>query len=152
MIEVEKQCFKCKEWKSPDEFYVHKEMADGRLGKCKECTKKDVLEHRNANIERIRTYDRERGKMPHRIAAQMERSKIYKRLNPECFAVASILNRAVRTRRIKKPRKCSRCGKSSRIYGHHEDYCKPLEVIWVCQACHKAIHKNNHVMTVRVNP
>ena len=37
-----KVCFKCGVEKSISSFYVHKKMADGRLNKCIDCTKKDT--------------------------------------------------------------------------------------------------------------
>ena len=136
-----KKCFKCGEEKDIEMFYRHKAMADGRLGKCKECAKKDVTEHRNKNIERVRAYDRERGKLPHRILASKLHTKWFREHNPEKYAAQILLGNAVRAGKLKRPNKCSRCGRKTKIMGHHIDYFKPLDVIWVCQPCHKVLHK-----------
>ena len=42
---------------------------------------------------------------------------------------------------LKKPDSCSKCGDTRRIEGHHEDYSKPLEVIWLCSFCHRKLHR-----------
>jgi len=46
-----KKCFKCSLLKPLSEFYKHRKMTDGHLGKCKDCTKKDVKE-RESNLRK----------------------------------------------------------------------------------------------------
>lgn len=36
---------------------------------------------------------------------------------------------------------CIRCGKSEGVVAHHEDYSKPLEVMWLCRFHHRERHK-----------
>lgn len=43
-MEVKKVCFKCYIDKPLSEYYKHKQMGDGHLNKCKDCTKNDVKE------------------------------------------------------------------------------------------------------------
>jgi len=54
--------------------------------------------------------------------------------------VRAIVNKAIKAGKIVKPICCSVCQKTGRIEGHHEDYDKPLEVIWLCRKCHGNLH------------
>lgn len=137
-----KKCFKCGKLKSLLKFYRHKKMADGYLGKCKECTKKDSSNHRWSNVEKVRAYDRKRGKSPHRIKENTERIKKYRKRFPLRYKAHTAVNNAVRDGRLKKPKKCSVCSKAGRIEAHHDDYSKPLRVAWACSVCHKRLDKD----------
>lgn len=134
-----KKCFKCGQVKSLDEFYRHPAMFDGRLNKCKECTKNDVNKHRQENIEKIRAYDRERAKNSDRIKAASAVNKAWRNADKRRSVAHSAVARAIKAGRLLRM-PCSRCGDANSL-AHHEDYDKPLEVVWLCQPCHKQRHK-----------
>jgi hypothetical protein len=48
-------------------------------------------------------------------------------------------NNEVIAGRIKR-QACSQCGKPT-AEGHHPDYEKPFDVIWLCRKCHAALHR-----------
>lgn len=132
-----KTCFKCKRELERTEFYKHPQMGDGLLGKCKDCTRDDVTEHRIKNVGRIRQYDRERSALPKRRALVAVVSAAWKAIHPERRRAQNALNNAVRDGRITKPDTCQRCGiRSGRIEGHHPDYSRPFDVEWLCKPCH----------------
>lgn len=53
----------------------------------------------------------------------------------------SYLNVYVRRGKILK-QPCSICN-AAKAEAHHNDYTKPLEVIWYCRSCHLLLHKKN---------
>ena len=134
-----KECFKCKAVKPLDEFYKHDRMGDGHLNKCKQCAKNDVAKHREENLEKIRQYDRERAKRPERIKACLQVNRAWRQADKRRGAAHNAVARAVRLGRL-TPEPCERCG-CEKSLAHHEDYDKPLEVVWLCQPCHKQRHK-----------
>ena len=132
-----KVCFKCGVEKPLTEFYKHKDMADGHLNKCKDCTRRDVKEHRDENAERYREYDRSRQS----VDRHTDR-KGYRKRNPLKYRAHCAVNNAVRDGKISKPSSCEGCGKSGRIHGHHHSYERDswLKVRWLCSLCHMQEH------------
>ena len=86
MVTSRKVCFKCETEKDRSEFYTHPQMSDGLMGKCKECTKRDVTSNRKKNLNRIREYDRTRYKnQPHRRASVFKKAEENKGRWPEKY-------------------------------------------------------------------
>lgn len=129
-----KPCFKCGEVKPITEFYRHGMMADKHLNKCKVCTRADVRKRRRENPA-VQEYDRRRGnRMP------PDAGKAYRTNYPEAAKAHDAVSNAVRDGRLfKEP--CLFCG-DDRVHGHHRDYTKPLDVIWLCAKCHRRLHAN----------
>jgi len=139
-----KRCFKCGVELALDQFYAHPAMADGRLGKCKACTRTDVTANRAAKLDYYRAYDVARAKTPAvrqriQFGAEVERQAL-----PHRSRARGILAKAVGAGTVVKPKSCQSCGREARIHGHHRDYWTPLVVDWLCAACHW--HANRDVL------
>jgi len=146
-----KTCRGCTIMKPLGAFYRHKMISDGHLNFCKECVKGRVHRHRAENLERIQEYDRQRGQLPHRKAANKARAHLYienhkiavrrcRLLSPEREAARNAVNNAVRDGKL-TPKPCERCGFAMGVQAHHEDYSKPLDVVWLCTKCHGQRHR-----------
>ena len=150
----QKRCISCEQIKQISDFYKHPAMADGHLGKCKECCKRDIKKNRSEKSEYYKAYDKERANLPHRVEARFLYSKTsngilsgnkakkkWQEKNADRRAAHGILGRAIKSGKIiRMP--CEVCGSTEKIHGHHEDYTKPLEVKWLCPQHHKDAHKN----------
>jgi len=60
--------------------------------------------------------------------------------NPEKVKAKSILNSALISGTIIKPKRCCKCNNITRLSAHHKNYNKPLDVLWLCSSCHKTLH------------
>lgn len=140
-------CKLCNTTKQPADFY-----SSNKSG-CKECIKARVRDHRQANLERIRSYDRMRGSMPHRIAARKEYQrtpafakshdaavKRWEANHPERKRASTAVHNAIRDGKLIPWPVCAVPECSSKPEGHHPDYGRPLDVVWLCDAHHKAAH------------
>lgn len=148
-----KICFKCHVSKPLSDFYKHPQMGDGHLNKCKDCTKKDTKERTDwlwANdpewvekeLARQRLKERNRRELgiAHQATPEEElfRTRKYRRENPDKNRAHSAVNFAIKSGRLQKL-PCAVCG-SDNTHGHHDDYSKPLDVLWLCPKHHFERH------------
>jgi hypothetical protein len=135
---MDKQCFKCNATKPIDQFYKHAAAKDGYLNKCKDCTKADVTLNRKTHIERYREYDKKRSQHPERRKAHAQYVKDWQEANQQRTLAHSQVQNAIRNGSlVRMP--CIKCG-NEKSQGHHEDYNKPLDVVWLCSPCHQRFH------------
>lgn len=114
----EKTCTDCGETKWLSEFCHDARRKDGHMGHCAECNKRRCRERY--------------AKKPEWYAKREDET-------PEFVKRARrALSQAVRSGRlIRLP--CTVC-MSGKAEGHHDDYSKPLEVVWLCKEHHRQRH------------
>jgi hypothetical protein len=108
-------------------------------------------EYRKKHDAYYKKWYRERGR-PDRVwrCATTEAMIEYNEKHPERIKARQLVDKEIVAGRMVRPKKCSRCGLFARVHGHHEDYNKPLEVIWLCASCHKKEHNNRRKVDSKV--
>lgn len=115
---------------------------------CKKCLFEYYYAWRKRNPEKYRishqkTADKRKDKQKEYYKAWY--AKNGRKRNRQQMAAHNLVGYAVETGRLIKPTHCPTCGRIDRIEAHHEDYLKPLEVMWFCNRCHRNKHKGNVV-------
>ena len=147
-----KTCKVCGVTSDAAEFY------SSMTNRCKDCHKKKMKENREENADYYRAYDAARFKNDPKVAERHKRYQAteqgkgsllkaklkYISQKPEARAAHVILGNAVRDGRVYKQLICKACGahpKRRNMHAHHEDYAKPLDVVWLCSTCHATHHR-----------
>jgi len=110
-----KVCIGCNKTKSHNDFHRDKKAKDNCRSRCKACTKKQ-----NRNYPKKST-------------------KEWGRTNKEKTYAHSRVQSAIKWGILTKEN-CVICD-DPKSQGHHEDYSKPLDVIWLCQSHHRQRHE-----------
>jgi hypothetical protein len=155
-----KTCKKCATTyeEAENQFHKDKSTKDGLQGNCIACKK--IMKHnwykRNKkltyerstnwhlnNPEKSRESQKKSASRPEARLKKRERNDTYRKNNPHKIKAHDILKRAVRSGKVVKPKCCAVClapVQKEELQGHHEDYDRPLCVVWLCVRCHTNYH------------
>lgn len=145
---AEKRCFKCGEMKPMTGFYKHSAMKDGRLNKCKECTKADVSANYDLRREQYAEYEKKRSQRPERKAMASSYAKNRRQRNPEKERVRWATSNAIRDGRLLR-QPCSVCGEP-KAEAHHNSYTDAFDVTWLCRRHHLERHHKEVVSPEKI--
>jgi hypothetical protein len=106
---------------------------------CKDCKR---IEYRNRRERNIRTHKKKDATyyIRHKKEIAVKRKEYNKKHKDRVYARGKV-RVALLSGELMKPDSCSCCGKSMvNLDAHHEDYSKPLIVVWICRKCHQIKH------------
>lgn len=136
-----KVCSKCKEEKTIFDFYHNKTTCDGLEYACKVCSKNVSKQWRENNPETVKNIKNKwKNKNKNKINGYHKKWRKSKKISyllgdGARHKVMIAIKKCIITRMP-----CIKCGRKAQA--HHEDYNKPLDVIWLCPKHHQELHRN----------
>lgn len=161
-------CTVCKVEKPYNNFYKSKKGKDGYSEQCKVCrlakgreyykkrpeiclAKHERWAKRNPDkilINQRAYYHRNKEKILEKLKESRKKNgyantKAYRKRNKEKIACHNYVAMAIKFGHLIRPETCDRCKNNCTPQAHHNDYTKPLEVVWLCRKCHGEEHRTN---------
>jgi len=170
-----KCCYICKQEKPLADFGKDKSRKNGLSAECKDCgcirakeyyarnreeRRAKMKERYNKNLEncqeKARAYYRSEAGRESNLRAvkkyyknHRDKCRAQKKKrdveNPEKYRAHNAIYYAIVTGKMKRSVFCESCGLPAKTEGHHTNYDKPLEVIWLCRKCHRKAHRKETV-------
>ena len=151
-IPASKACSKCGETRLAAEFYRNDAMRSGLDSHCKACRvaasaqyfreNKDECLEKSRQRHREQKSRKERSRQPPSRDRQKraEYQRRYRTEHTERSRARRMVMTAIANGTL-TPKPCERCSFALGVQAHHEDYSKPLDVVWLCTKCHGVRHR-----------
>ncbi len=153
MSEKEKECSRCKAILPIAAFGKKCDNKSGLMSRCRVChnesntawRRNNPIKRRECDARYNRIHRVARGEysrqyyQTNRAAKSAHNARYYRAHMLEVKAVAKLNYEKSYRGRIKE-QPCAICSATENVQAHHEDYSKPLDVIWLCTAHHRQLH------------
>ena len=71
----------------------------------------------------------------------ISRQRVEQLVRNDARAARQAVHNKLKSGRLEKPERCERCQDTTEnLDAHHGDYSQPLDVVWLCRACHNIVH------------
>ena len=134
-----KKCSRCKQEKLDSDFCKDRRTGSGLQGWCKTCHVE--YQQSPAGKESQRKRDKKHSQTLKGKATAIRKTRKRKERFPEKFKAVQAVRNAIQTGKLTRPLACPSCDVERFVEAHHEDYNKPLDVKWLCQDCHRILHR-----------
>ena len=120
------------------EYSKHNTTKDGYRNHCNSCENARVRKKRKEDNTVFKRKDKKYYKKNATLIK--ERRKQYYQNNKPRIKARDKVRTAIMNGTLLRPNTCSECQESCVPNGHHDDYSKPLSVVWLCCRCHMRLH------------